>query len=231
MTHRFVFLGIVFLSCGLLRAQENKTLTVKGEGTAFATPDRATVELIVKTIDTDAPDALSSNKKAVRNVLEKLNAEKIDARSVSTSDIRVEPLNIPAGGKAEFAASTTLRIIALPLNTLGVTLEHIVTSEVSGLRLTFYQSNPDSAESAAIAQAVLDATAKATKFADSFKLRLGKLLNVTASCSAAESVRSTYEGPLNIYKISEMSKTLLVFPPRLAYDGKIEAVFGFTAKE
>ncbi len=231
MTNRSLYLGLLFLSCGWLRAQENKTLTMVGVGVAYAVPDRATVELEVTSIDTDPRDALSSDKKAVKYELEKLNAEKIDSRNISTSDIRIEPVKNSSGPSPEYATSTTLRVSALPLNKLGQMIERIVSSDVHGLRISFYATSPDSVESLAIAEAVMDATTKATKFAETFKLKVGKLLNLKVECSVVETTRSTYEGPVNIYRTSEVSKSLLVVPPRVAHSARVEAEFAFSAKE
>jgi uncharacterized protein len=231
MKLRHLCFVVLFVSCGWLQAQERETLTMVGTGIAYAVPDRATVDLVVTSIDTDPRDALSSDKKAVRNALEKLAAERIDPRNISTSDISIERLNTPSGMDQQFAASTTLRVTALPVNMLGQILDRAMTSDIQGLRASFYASNPDSVESLAIADAVVDATRKATKFSETFKLKLGKLLNIKSECSATESVRSTYEGPLNIYKVSELSKTLLVIPPRVAYSARVEGIFEFSARE
>ncbi len=231
MTHRIMFVGTLFLACGWLQAQDRETLTMAGGGMAYAVPDRANVELDVTSVDTDPHDALSSNKKAVKNALEKINAYKIDQKNVSTSAVGIEPLSFASGTDLQYIASTTLRLTGLPLTNLGVVLDRIVTSDVHGLRVSFYASVPDSVESLAIANAVVDATSKATKFADTFKLRLGKLINLKAECSAVESMTSMREGSFNIYKASEASKFVLVVPPRVTYSAKVEAVFAFTAKE
>jgi len=217
---------------GIMTAQEGKTLTMVGEGIVYANADRATVELSVKSFDTDPMDAVASNKKGVRRVLEALQLHKIDAKNISTSEIKVEPWHNPTNAKVEYTATTTLRVNVVTFNTIGELLERSLDAGVNEIKLSsFYLSNQDSAGPTAVAKAVTNAVSKATQFSELFKLKLGKLIRIRAEHILVDPPVSTYDGPLNIYQIAQFSKSVLVFPPHVGVKGKVEAVFEISAKD
>jgi uncharacterized protein YggE len=217
---------------GIVTAQDGKTLTMVGEGIVYANADRATVELSVKSFDTDPVDAVASNKKGVRRTLEALQLDKIDARNISTSEIKVEPRHNPTNAKVEYTATTTLRVNVVALNAIGELLEKSLEAGVNEVKLSsFYISSQDSVAAAAVAKAVTNAVAKATRFSETFKLKLGKLIRIKVEHSLIDPPVSTYDGPLNIYQVAQFSKSVLVFPPHVGVKGKVEAVFEFSAKE
>lgn len=226
-----VILFSIMLS-GIVTAQEGKTLTMVGEGIVYANADRATVELSVKSFDTDPVDAVATNKKGVRRTLEALQLHKIDPKNISTSEIKVEPRHNPANAKVEYTATTTLRVNVVTFNTIGELLERSLDAGVNEMRLSsFYLSNQDSVASTAVAKAVTNAVAKATQFSEMFKLKLGKLIRIKVENSLIDPTVSAYDGPLNIYQVAQFSKSVLVFPPHVGVKGKVEAVFEISAKD
>jgi uncharacterized protein len=180
------FLFLLFSTPGLAA---DRTVTVSGEGVANARPDMATLSLGVLTQAPTAGEALAANSQEAGGLIERLEAEGIEAKDIQTSNLSLQP--VLAYPKADdgnagppkvtgYTASNMVTVRVRTLATLGTVLDKAVAAganTVSGIE--FLVSNESRLLDDARRQAVQDARRKAELYAEAAGARLGPVVTLS----------------------------------------------------
>ncbi|SNR55719.1 SIMPL domain-containing protein [Puniceibacterium sediminis] len=181
-------LPLALLFAAPLAAQETlrPTLSVSGEGTAFATPDVATITLGVTAQSETAADAMAQTSEIGARILERLTAMGVAARDVQTSDLSLNPIwsNRPVDNQQPkitgFEASNRVTIRVQQLDTLGDVLGAVLEDGANRLGgLSFGLKDPAPLLDEARRDAVADAMARAKVYAEAAGVTLGPVVSIS----------------------------------------------------
>lgn len=197
-------LGAVLIAAtlGLLggaeaKAQANveneRLITVTGEGTVEGAPDMALITLGVVSEARAAREALAANSQSMNRILDALKQSGIERRDLQTSGFSVDPVysqpppgeDSPAPFRPEIIGyrvqnNITLRI--RDLTRVGALLDQVVTlgaNSISGP--TFTVEDPTALQDKARSAAIADALRKGKLYADAAGLALGPIFRVDES--------------------------------------------------
>ncbi|ARO13970.1 26 kDa periplasmic immunogenic protein [Ketogulonicigenium robustum] len=159
---------------------DDRTMTVTGNGTVTLSPDMARVSVGVSADADTAAEAMSSMSADLAAVMAKIEAAGIEARDVQTSAINLSPrYDYPEQGgpvMVGYNASSSLQLRVRALDTLGSVLDSVVAdgaNQVTGV--SFDVQDSSAAVDEARRNAVADAVARATLYADAAGVTLGTL--------------------------------------------------------
>lgn len=183
-----VVLGV--LLGGPLVAEEQRSVTVTGEGQVAAEPDVAVVRVGVTTDAGTAAEALGSNNAAMERVISRLTAEGIEERDLQTSTLDLGPRYTDGGNGAPNVAGYTARNILTvrvrDLDDLGGILDAAAGDGANTFEgLSFGMTNPEPLNDEALRLAVADARRKAEILADEAGVALGEVLTIDAGGDSA----------------------------------------------
>ena len=190
----FGILLLVFLVNPVWADVPLRQITVTGQGVVEAVPDMATITVGVTTEAKTAADALGMNSTATAAVLGRLGALGIDGRDLQTNNLSLSPRwNNRSSTVAAlpeivgFVATNTITVRVRDLPMLGVVLDTVVREGANtfhGLRFGLQEPRP--AKDEARKQAVEDAIAKATLYAQAAGVVLGDVLSISEGREAAQ---------------------------------------------
>lgn len=176
----FLFIGIAAAA----RAQTPAVPAVRasGEGSVFAQPDCAKINIGVVTQAATAQAASSQNAAQLQSVLTKLHeilGQKADIRTISYSLNPVYQYSKNGGKPAidGYSAANVVEVTSGDLPNIGKLIDASTSggaNEIRSLQFTLKDEKP--VRAAALRQAVLEARANAQAMAGALGLKLGKLL-------------------------------------------------------
>lgn len=106
MTRLIVIPLLVFLgSPNKVEAEKGqwpRLITVNGDGEILVTPDEATIELGVETIDPDVEASLGKNSDAVRRVIQSITELGVDLPNIQTERLSINPVHRDQSRREDF---------------------------------------------------------------------------------------------------------------------------------
>jgi len=164
-------------------------ITVTGNGTVDATPDRASFDFGVTTQGATAADALSSNSSEAQHIIDALKNAGIDSSDIQTTQVSLWPQTSTDGTRITgYQASNSVQVTA-GLGRAGALVDAAVragANNVDGPNLD--TADKSSLYGDALKKAIGDAKVKAQAIADGAGLTLGSLVKVEEGGNSAPPV-------------------------------------------
>jgi uncharacterized protein YggE len=184
-----IALGACLLAGFALPAQAEdppRTVTVTGEAEASGAPDIAVMTLGVTSEGASAAAALQANAAAMRQVVEAVRGQGIEARDLQTSSLSVQPRYAadPKSGAERpaivgYVASNQVRVRVRNLAVLGGLIDRVVAAGSNEIRgLAFDLADRDRLLEGARRGAVRDAIRRAELYAAAGGVRLGEVMAI-----------------------------------------------------
>ncbi|RJQ65511.1 MAG: DUF541 domain-containing protein [Desulfobacteraceae bacterium] len=171
-------------------AKEIPTLTVSGTGEISAAPDMAVVQLGAVAQNENAADAQKQVNRIVGSILDAVKAEGIAQEKMATAELTLSPVyerisrlppdqpNLPR--IVGYQASNVVRIEIDQMNKIGDVIDAGIRAGANRLEGLFFELRDDTRfRKQALQQAVLNAREKAGGIAETLKLRIVKILEIT----------------------------------------------------
>ncbi len=169
---------------GLAWAQE-RTMTVTGEGTVSEAADQAVITVGAAHRASSAQMAMAHVNDTVGTMLGTLRKAGIAPEDIQTSGLGLHPVydhNRKGNDRPlllGFNATSRLTVKVRDISTVGDVLGALVEAGANDIGgISFGLSDPDQAQNAARQDAVADAQAKASLYAQSASVSLGKVLTI-----------------------------------------------------
>lgn len=181
----FVLAASLMVAGPLAAQPAPRLVTVAGEGTIEAVPDRAFVTAGVTTQAKTAREALAGNARSMAEVLKVLRESGVADPAIRTTSVALHPLTAPAreGDRAPrivgYAAGNQVTVQTETAK-LGELLDRLVAAganQISNIR--FGLSNEAKVQDLARQEAVRDARRKAELFATAGGARLGRMMSLS----------------------------------------------------
>lgn len=167
-------------------SSSDSTITVTGDGTVDATPDRASFDFGVTTNGATAAEALSRNSTEARAIIGALKKSGIDAADIQTTQVSLWPQTSNDGTRITgYQASNSVQVTAA-LGRSGELVDAAVragANNVDGPSLD--TADKASLYNAALKKALAAAKVKAQAIAEATGLTLGTVLKVNEGGSPA----------------------------------------------
>jgi uncharacterized protein YggE len=172
--------GVAQPSKGGAANPSTTTVTVSGNGTANATPDKASFNFGVTTNAATASAALSKNSDQANAIIDALKSSGVDSSDIQTSQVSLWPQTSNDGTTITgYQASNTVTVTA-PVAKSGDLVDAAVShgaNNVDGPNLSV--SDTTAAYAAAMKDAVADAQSKAQAIASAAGLTLGGIVHIS----------------------------------------------------
>lgn len=193
-----VFVAVTFVTGGLLAKQSKveaasnrqattpRSITVIGQGTAYAAPDIAYMSVGVDVINTDVITAVNDGNTNIQAIIDALTAA-----GVAPEDIRTEYYNIYREGSygpatpgveqppANYHVTNVINVTVRDVTQIGSLLATAVTAGANVVNnISFDISERSALQTDARSAAFADATARATEIAGLVGGTLGEVLSV-----------------------------------------------------
>ncbi len=155
-----------------------RTITVTGEGTVKAKPDRAGFSFGVDSRAATASEASAENARAMRRLIAALKAAGIDDEHIQTQQVSVWPQTDGDGKVTGYTANGSVSA-ETTIADAGAVVDAATgagANTVSGPSLTLSDSNAQEAQ--ALKNAVADARRKAVALADASNANLGEVVKI-----------------------------------------------------
>jgi uncharacterized protein len=164
-------------------------ITVTGDGSVHATPDRASFDFGVTTQGSTAAEALSRNNSEARHIIDALKKAGIDSSDIQTTQVSLWPQTSSNGDTiVGYQASNSVQVTTA-LGKSGALLDAAVgagANNVDGPNLD--TADKSSLYGQALKKAIADAKVKAQAIADGAGLTLGTLVKVEEGGNTAPPV-------------------------------------------
>jgi uncharacterized protein len=182
-------LGLMAVLAGIpVQAEEAKmlrTVSISGHGEVLVVPDLAVVSVGVTTQGLSAREALDSNTKAMKTLLETLKKAGVAERDLATSNFSVGP-RLDYGnndGKPPktvgYDVNNMVTVTVRKIEDLGELLDVAVTTGSNTINgISFSVSKPDGYVTEARKAAVADARSKADTYASAGGFKIGDILSI-----------------------------------------------------
>jgi uncharacterized protein len=160
-------------------SSSGRTITVTATGTIERVPDRAQLGFAVVTRADTAKQALDSNSAETRRMVDALRRAGIDAKSIQTQDVSLDPHFTQNGSRIDGYAARNSVTVASPIGQAGVVIDAAVAAganEISGPSLSV--SDRDRLYQDALKDAIRAARAKAAAIAQAASVQVGAVTNV-----------------------------------------------------
>ncbi|WP_439122470.1 SIMPL domain-containing protein [Marivita sp.] len=188
------FFAAIVLVVGIspVCAEAQGQIVVTGEGSVFAVPDMAVINMGASAEADTAKDAMDQTSDITAAILDRLTEAGVVARDIQTSDLNLSPVwsNRSSANTRPtidgYRASNRVTVRVRDLDALGRVLDAVLTdgaNELGGLQ--FKVSNPAPLMNEARVRAVADARAKAELYADAAKVTLGPLISLNETGARA----------------------------------------------
>jgi len=165
-------------------ASTEKTITVTGNGSVTATPDRASFSFSVDTRGATASAALSANADAAQSVVDALKNAGVAAADLQTTSVSLDPQTSQDGTKIIGYAASSSVSVTVPIGRAGAIVDAAVKAGADGVSgPSLDVSDQDSFYADALKAAVANAKAKATTLAEAAGLQLGAVQTVVEDSS------------------------------------------------
>ena len=174
-----------------LADSDDRRITVVGRGEANAVPDMATMRIGVETEAGAPSEAMAANAKRMTAVMARLEAAGIAAKDLQTSQLGVWPIYADRSKRNEppevtaYRASNQLSVTLRDIEKLGDILDQAVADGANSVNgPSFSVAEPEPHYQIARDEAVADAMAKAERYAEAAKVKLGKVISISETSSA-----------------------------------------------
>jgi uncharacterized protein len=157
----------------------DRTITVTATGTIEQVPDRAQLGFAVVDRADTAKQALDSNSVDTRRMVDALRRAGIDAKSIQTQDVSLDPHFTENGSRIDGYTARNSVAITSPIGQAGALIDAAVAAganEISGPSLSV--SDRDRLYQDALKDAVRAARAKAAAIAQAAGVQVGAVTNV-----------------------------------------------------
>ena len=146
------------------------TITVTGSGTAFGSPEIATVQIGVETFDTSITNAFAGNNETINAVINALIEQGIAREDIRTSNLGIyqdRSMMMPGQeGQVSYIVSNQVNVTVRDISNIANVIDTAVSNGANSIYgLDFRFSNPMALESTARSNAVEDARARAGELA------------------------------------------------------------------
>jgi uncharacterized protein len=181
--------GAVFTSPALAQSDFSPSISVLGEATISAAPDRAEIEAGTTTDAKTAREAADANNTAMAKVLAALKGSGINANDIQTSRLSLQPQYAPNHDPLTvtgYRASNRVSVRLYDISKVGSTIDTLVSAgatDVGGINFTV--SNASILLDDARTQAVADARRKAEIYAKAAGVALGGPISISEEGPAA----------------------------------------------
>ena len=213
-----VTLLIMMILCGTCFAAENvPTISVNGEGTVEATPDRAIISVGVVTRAKNPSEVQNLNAKSATSIINSIVALGIERKSISTGNYNFNPIyRHLENGKSileGYEASNSVTIIVDDLNLVGKIIDAALNHGANQVNsLNFGLRNKTAYQDEALRLAVLDAQRKAEIAASALGKMIISVRNVSINSNSISAPRN--------YKLA---RSMAVAEDAIAYETPIES--------
>jgi uncharacterized protein len=202
-----LFLSLSLSLCGIVSAAlpglavEMKDLppsvSVTGEGHAFAKPDQAQISMGVVSDAKTAAVALKTNTDKMNSLMSTLKSKGIAEKDILTSNFSVNPQyrydNINGQQRPSivgYQVSNEVHVKIRNLPTLGDILDAVITAGANNVNgISFSLAEPDSVLDQARQKAMADAKRKAELYAGAAGVKVGRVLYITESSGTIQPPR------------------------------------------
>ncbi|HJQ50764.1 MAG TPA: SIMPL domain-containing protein [Gaiellaceae bacterium] len=164
-------------------------ITVTGNGTVDATPDRASFNFGVTTQGATPAEALSSNSSEAQHIIDALKNAGIDSSDIQTTQVSLWPQTSTDGTRITGYQASNLVQVAAGLGRAGALVDAAVqagANNVDGPNLD--TADKSSLYGDALKKAIGDAKVKAQAIADGAGLTLGSVVKVEEGGNSAPPV-------------------------------------------
>ena len=173
------------------------SVSVTGEGHAYARPDQAQISMGVVSDSRTAAVALKTNTEKMTNLINTLKSKGIAEKDVLTSNFNVSPQYRydNANGQQRptitgYQVSNEVHVKIRNLPSLGDILDAVVTAGANNVNgISFSLAEPDSVLDQARQKAVADAKRKAELYAGAAGVKIGRVLYITESSGTIQPPR------------------------------------------
>lgn len=172
---------------GAAAAQDNRVISVTGQGMVDASPDMATITLGVTNEAAEAATAMDLTSDAVGLILVRLDQLGVAPRDIQTRRLELSPVWSGRGSNTTqppkitgFVARNTVMVRVRDLDGLGGILDAVVADGANDFNgLSFGLQDPQPQADAARRSAVEDAMRKAALLAEAAGLTLGPVQSIS----------------------------------------------------
>ncbi|MGB2987838.1 MAG: SIMPL domain-containing protein, partial [Phycisphaerae bacterium] len=173
------------------KGQWPRLITVNGDGEILVTPDEATIELGVETIDPDVEASLGKNSDAVRRVIQSITELGVDLPNIQTERLSINPVHRDQSRREDFLGYECRCTIFVRLTDLSK-FETLVATALKNdartvPRISLRTSELRERREQAMTLALKNAKAKAVKMAAELGQSIGKPLSITEEYSGVGS--------------------------------------------
>jgi uncharacterized protein len=180
---------IAVLASNPVQAEEAKlarTVSISGHGEVRVVPDLAVISVGVTTQGQSAREALDSNTKAMKTLLDTLKKAGIEDRDMATSNFSVGPRLDYGNNTGQppkvvgYDVNNMVTITVRKIDDVGELLDVAVSTGSNTINgISFSVSKPDTFITEARTAAVLDARSKADTYAAAGGFKIGNILSIT----------------------------------------------------
>lgn len=162
------------------------TISVSGNGTAYGTPDLATINIGVQSRHTDAAAAVAENTNKMNAITAALAGLGIEAKDIQTTNFSVypqqeyDPQTGQATGVTTYVVDNSVNVVLRDLNNVGAALGRATEAGANSIYgISFGVSDPAKLEAEARAKAMADAKARAEQLAQAAGVTLDVPMNIS----------------------------------------------------
>ena len=178
--------SLFLISPATLHASDHSksTIAMQGQASIAAAPDRAEINIGVRSKAPTARDALNLNNVNMKSVFATLKASGVKDKHIGTSNFSVQPdYERYRDGRAPkirgYSVTNSVRIHLEDIEKLGQILDKVVSSgsnQINGIR--FFVSNADELKDEARKLAIKNAQRKANIYTSAAGVKLGKIISI-----------------------------------------------------
>lgn len=192
LTFLFLFAAISASNYKVLAA-ETKTINVTGDGEVNVVPDIANLSLGVTTEDSTVDKAQKNNSAAINKIVEAIKAAGVAAEDIKTSNYSINPkynYNEETGVSTiiGYTVDSTLSVTVKNIESVGNIIDIAVANGANNSNgVTFGVGDYEKYYNKALANAIVNAKAKAQSIADALNVKLSTLITVTENSNGIPS--------------------------------------------
>ena len=174
---------------------------MSGEGTVYAAPDVAYLEVGVQTVDADLSKAFAQTGDKITGVLNALKQLGIEDKDIQTSGVNVSPQNQYDNngnmtGVSSYTVSNSVEVTIRKVDQVEAVLTSTIAAGANSINsLSFSIQDTSALEQQARAQAVAQAKDRAQQLASALGVTVGKPITVT---EVPQSVPVPVYGRMNV---------------------------------
>lgn len=178
------FLGGLYMQMQNLPQNAPQTISISGEGKAYAKPDIAIVDFGVNTQGQKSQDVLDKNNKTMNDIISAIKGQGVDEKDIQTSGYNLSPLySYSRDGQRVFNGYSLDQQITVKIRNFDKIGDILAAAGESGANtigsLQFTIENPETVRADARAKAIAQAKDKAQTMVNQAGLHIVKLENIS----------------------------------------------------